>query len=65
MTTVVEDHQPLIGDAITNGRTGLLLVVDRFPGSDTLAVTPGVEDALDEMRPGLTGLGIDSSAFRR
>ena len=52
VTTVVEDHQPLIGDAITNGRTGLLLVVEKFPGADTLAVTHGVEDALDEMRAG-------------
>ena len=64
VTTVVEDHQPLIGDAITNGKTGLLLVVEKFPGADPLSVTRGVEDALDEMRPGLTGLKIDDSAFR-
>ncbi|MGZ6707838.1 MAG: efflux RND transporter permease subunit [Solirubrobacteraceae bacterium] len=64
VASVVEDHQPLIGDAIVGGRTGLLLVVEKFPGAGTLAVTHGVEQALNEMRPGLTGLRIDSSVFR-
>ncbi len=37
---VVEDHQPLIGDAIfTDGDPGLLLVVEKFPGANTLDVT--------------------------
>ncbi len=64
VTDVVEDHPPLIGDAIVGDRTGLLLVVEKFPGASTLEVTRGVEKALDELRPGLSGLGIDSSAFR-
>ena len=57
---VVEDHQPLIGDAIVSGGTGLLLVVEKFPGANTLEVTRDVEDALDELRPGLAGMQIDS-----
>jgi Cu/Ag efflux pump CusA len=64
VTRVVEDHQPLIGDAIVHGRTGLLLVVEKLPGADTLKVTRGVQEALDELRPGLTGLRIDASVFR-
>jgi multidrug efflux pump subunit AcrB len=32
VATVVEDHQPLIGDDILNNGTGLLLVIDKFPG---------------------------------
>ena len=58
------DHQPLIGDAVVNDRDGLLLVVEKFPGASTLEVTEGVEDALDELRPGLSGLQTDTSVFR-
>jgi Cu/Ag efflux pump CusA len=64
VTKVVEDHQPLIGDAVVGGGTGLLLVVEKFPGANTVDVTRRVEDALDELRPGLAGLRIDSSVFR-
>src|SRR3954451_14994749 len=56
VTDVVEDHQPLIGDAVVHGGTGLLMVVEKLPGASTLEVTQGVRDALDEMRPGLVGL---------
>ena len=48
-------HQPLIGDAVVNDRDGLLLVVEKFPGASTLEVTHGVEEALDELQPGLAG----------
>jgi CzcA family heavy metal efflux pump len=61
---VVEDHQPLIGDAVLNNGPGLLLVVEKFPGANTLEVTRGVEEALDAMRPGLSGIVIDTSIFR-
>jgi len=61
---VVEDHQPLIGDAITNQGGSLLLVIQKFPGANTLDVTRGVEDALAELRPGLSGLNMDSTVFR-
>ena len=52
VTNVVEDHQPLIGDAVVNDSDGLLLVVEKFPGANTLEVTKGVEDALDKLAPG-------------
>ena len=42
---VVEDHQPLIGDAIVNGKPGLMLVVEKLPTGNTLDVTTGVEEA--------------------
>lgn len=64
VTTVVEDHQPLIGDAILDENPGLLLVVEKFPGTNTLEVTRGVEDALRAMQPGLPGIKMDSSIFR-
>ena len=61
---VVEGHPPLIGDAIVQGGQGLLLVVEKFPGANTVEVTRAVEEALAELRPGLTGIKIDSQAFR-
>src|SRR5689334_12354517 len=58
VATVVEDHQPLIGDALTNNGPSILLVVEKFPGANTLEVTQGVEEALAAMQPGLTGVTI-------
>jgi CzcA family heavy metal efflux pump len=64
VTDVVEDHQPLIGDAVVNGGPGLLLIVEKFPWANTLDVTHGVEQALVELGPGLTGIRADSTVFR-
>ncbi len=61
---VVWDHQPLIGDAVINSDRGLLLIVEKFPWGNTLDVTRGVDAALNEMRPGLPGITIDSTIFR-
>src|SRR6476619_4142695 len=62
---VVEDHQPLIGDAIfTDGDPGLLLIVEKFPGANTLDVTHDVESALDALRPGLSGVTLDPTVYR-
>ena len=64
VASVVEDHQPLIGDAVVNDADGLLLVVEKFPGANAKEVTKGVEAALDELGPGLSGLRADTSVFR-
>jgi CzcA family heavy metal efflux pump len=61
---VVEGHAPLIGDALLTGSPGLLLMVEKLPGANTLEVTRGVEQALAELRPGLAGVQLDSSIFR-
>src|SRR5215469_9185595 len=61
---VVWDNQPLIGDAVINDGPGLLLIVEKFPWANTLEVTRGIDKALDEMRPGLPGVQIDSNIFR-
>jgi CzcA family heavy metal efflux pump len=61
---VVTGHPPLIGDAVINDGPGLLLIVEKFPGANTLEVTRGVEEALDALRPGLQGIEIDSTIFR-
>jgi Cu/Ag efflux pump CusA len=65
VANVVEEHQPLIGDAIVDGNDDrLLLVVEKFPGADTVEVTSGVEEALSKLQPGLSGMKLDADVFR-
>ena len=61
---VVEGHQPLIGNAILKDGPGLLLVVEKYPGFNTVEVTRGVEAALAELLPGMTGIDIDTAIYR-
>jgi Cu/Ag efflux pump CusA len=61
---VVEDHQPLIGDAIIKDGPGLMLVVEKFPGFNTLQVTRDVEAALAELRAGMSGIDVDTTIYR-
>ncbi|MGI8692134.1 MAG: efflux RND transporter permease subunit [Geodermatophilaceae bacterium] len=61
---VVEDHQPLIGDAVIDDGPGLMLIVEKLPWGNTLDVTRGVEETLAELQPGLTGIEIDTTIFR-
>ena len=64
VATVVEDHQPLIGDSIVKGAPALTLVVEKFPWANTTDVTKEVETALALLRPGLKGIEMDSTLFR-
>ena len=64
VATVVESHQPLIGDAIVKDAPALMLVVEKFPWASTTKVTHEVERGLKALRPGLSGLEMDSSLFR-
>lgn len=64
VATVVEDHQPLIGDAVLSGGPGVMLVVEKFPGANTKEVTSGVKEALDALRPGLSGVVIDADVYQ-
>jgi Cu/Ag efflux pump CusA len=61
---VVEGHQPLIGDAIVGRDPGLMMVIQKFPGANTREITKSVDDALAAMRPGLSGVTIDTHVFR-
>ena len=61
---VREGFAPPIGDAVINDMPGLLLIVEKQPWGNTLEVTRNVEAALNDLRPGLTGLEIDSTIFR-
>src|SRR5256884_4614040 len=61
---VVEGHPLVIGDAFHNGGAGLLLLVEKFPGANTLEITRGVDTALEALRLGLPGVDVDSRIFR-
>ncbi len=64
VATVVEDHQPLIGDAVVGDDGKFLIVVEKLPNADTLKVARDVEEVLKTLRPGLVGLDLDSTVFR-
>lgn len=61
---VVEDYPMPIGDAVVNGESGLLLIVEKQPWGNTFEVTHNIEKILDVLRPGLKDIEIDSSIFR-
>ena len=64
VATVVEDHQPLIGDAIVNDAPALTLVIEKFPWANTVDVTREVEKSLESLRLGLSGIEMDATLFR-
>jgi Cu/Ag efflux pump CusA len=64
ITKVVEDSQPLIGDAILKDGPGLMLVIEKFPGANTGQVTRAVEAALAELAPGMKGIEVDTTIYR-
>jgi CzcA family heavy metal efflux pump len=64
VSTIKEDHQPLIGDAVVNDADGLVLVIEKFPNANTREVTKGVEGALEDLKPGLAGMDPDTTVFR-
>jgi CzcA family heavy metal efflux pump len=64
VANVVEDHQPLIGDAVGKSGASLMLVIEKFPGASTLQVTKDLEAAIAGMQPGLPGLTMDTTVYR-
>ena len=61
---VVEDRPPLWGGAVIGNGPGLMLIVQKFRGANTMEVTRGVERAMADMRPGLSGIEVDTTIFR-
>lgn len=64
VATVTEGHAAPIGNAIINDGPGLLLIVEKQQGGNTLDVTRGVEAALAELAPALNGIDVDPTIFR-
>ncbi|SFT69571.1 efflux RND transporter permease subunit [Arthrobacter sp. ov118] len=65
VATVATDHQPLIGDALLGKDPELLLVIEKFPETNTMDVTRGVDEELRALQPGLPGVTIDTSVYRQ
>jgi CzcA family heavy metal efflux pump len=61
---VVIDPGPLIGDGVVDDGPGLLLVVQKYRGANTVEVTRGVEEAMLDMQTGLPGITVDTTIFR-
>jgi CzcA family heavy metal efflux pump len=53
------------GAAVVDGGPGLMMVVEKFPGANTLDVTRGVDQALAQLAPGLRGIHLDPNIFRQ
>lgn len=64
VTEIVEDHQPLIGDAQCNAGPCVLLVIEKFPGANTPEVVENIDIAFEALAPGLGGIEIDTSVYR-
>jgi CzcA family heavy metal efflux pump len=64
LAEVVEGYPAPIGDGVVTNGVGLLLIVEKQPGANTLDVTRGIEAALAELAPSMPGVEIDSTIFR-
>jgi CzcA family heavy metal efflux pump len=62
---VTYGYPPLAGDAVINGGAGLMLVIEKFPGANTVDVTNGILQAFSQIQPGLPGVKINSQIFRQ
>lgn len=61
---VVIDSPPPIGNAIINGGPGLLLVVEKQLGGNTLEISRQIDQAMKELQPALKGVQVDTTLFR-
>jgi CzcA family heavy metal efflux pump len=59
VAAVVTAGEPKFGDALINGKPGVLMTTASQYGANTMDATLGVEAALDEMKPALAAAGID------
>jgi CzcA family heavy metal efflux pump len=59
VANVIEGAEPKFGDAIINGKPGILMTTASQYGANTLAVTRDVEAALEELKPAFAAEGIE------
>ena len=65
VATVTWGYPPLTGDAVIDGSQGEMMVIEKFPGANTLAVTKGIDAALANLKPALRGITVNSRIFRQ
>lgn len=61
---VLTTYGPTWGDGVVNDAPGILLVVQKFPDTNTLEITRGIETAMAELAPALQGIEVDTTIFR-
>src|SRR5687768_5149567 len=61
---IVDAPPTIIGDGIVADTSGLVLVVEKQPGTSTAEVSDGIEDALAALSVGLPGVTLDASLYR-
>jgi multidrug efflux pump subunit AcrB len=65
VATVANGHQPLIGDSMVGADSnGLVLVVQKLPNASVTSVTSGLDQALKQLGPSLSGVRVDATLFR-
>lgn len=64
VATIKEGHQIPIGDAVINDKPGLLLIVEKQVGANTLEVTKNVEAEIEKFKPNLKNIDVDTTIFR-
>jgi CzcA family heavy metal efflux pump len=64
VANVTEGTWPMFGDAVIEAGPGLMLVVEKYPWANTLQLTRGVENAIEELRPGMPELRMDPTIFQ-
>jgi len=64
ISLVDEGHQQPIGDAVVNGKLGLLLIVEKQLGANTIEVTNGLETAVKDIAATTNNINFDSRIFR-
>ena len=64
VATMVQGSPPLAGAGDENGAPALVLVVQKAPGANVLAVSREIDAAIASLRPSLPQIAFDSSLFR-
>jgi Cu/Ag efflux pump CusA len=64
VATMVQGSPPLAGAGQENGAPALVLVVQKAPGANVLAVSHEIDAAIASLKPGLPQVSFDTSLFR-
>ena len=64
VATMVQSNPPLAGAGQQNGVPSLVLVVQKAPGANVLAVSHEIDAAIASLKPGLPQISFNTSLFR-
>jgi Cu/Ag efflux pump CusA len=64
VATLAQGSPPLSGAGQENGAPALVLVVEKAPGANVLAVSHEIDAAIASLKPGLPQVSFDTSLFR-